>query len=122
MAIRPTDDQDTTTADSSSRQSNIRLRDMEGGIEILDHLEACDIVKNCSIVVGMHPDQVRQSLPSLSSLTPSVTPRQAVEHIIDFALLNNKPFAVVPCCVYHKQFPHRSLSCPFVIPSPSLVL
>jgi hypothetical protein len=59
--------QSITTCDAdSSRQSNVRLRDMEGGIEIQNYLEACDIVKNCSIVVGMHPDQVtlHLSLPA----------------------------------------------------------
>lgn len=34
---------------------------------------------------------------------------QAAEHIVDFALRNNKPFALVPCCVYSKEFPKRKL-------------
>ena len=29
--------------------------------------------------------------------------------MIDFALLNKKPFAVVPCCVYANYFPKRKL-------------
>jgi hypothetical protein len=32
---------------------------------------------------------------------------QGVEHAINFALQNNKPFACLPCCVYRKQFPRR---------------
>jgi hypothetical protein len=50
--------------------------------------EARSIVQNCSIVVGMHPDQ-------------------AAEHILDFAVLNDKPCAFIPCCVYSRQFPRR---------------
>lgn len=37
---------------------NIRTREMEGGIEITSFEEACNIVQNCSIIIGMHPDQV----------------------------------------------------------------
>lgn len=41
-----------------------------------------------SIVVGMHPDS-------------------ATELIIDAALKDGLSFAVVPCCVFPLQFPHR---------------
>eukprot|EP01130_Rhizamoeba_saxonica_P007612 TRINITY_DN3078_c0_g1_i2.p1 TRINITY_DN3078_c0_g1~~TRINITY_DN3078_c0_g1_i2.p1 ORF type:complete len:304 (-),score=41.99 TRINITY_DN3078_c0_g1_i2:610-1521(-) len=47
------------------------------------------ILDNCGIIVGLHPDQ-------------------AVEAIVDFALARDKPFAVIPCCTYHKQFPGRN--------------
>jgi hypothetical protein len=40
------------------------------------------------VLVGMHPDQ-------------------ATEPIIDAALSLNKPFAVVPCCVFPDLFPER---------------
>lgn len=50
--------------------------------------EAREIVGRASMVVGMHPDQ-------------------ATEHIVDFCLLNRVPFAVVPCCVYSREFPRR---------------
>eukprot|EP00957_Ditylum_brightwellii_P100024 7623402-Ditylum_brightwellii.AAC.1 len=43
---------------------------------------------HCSLLVGMHPDQ-------------------ATEFIIDLALAFNKPFAIIPCCVHSKLFPHR---------------
>lgn len=46
------------------------------------------LFKDCSIVIGMHPDQ-------------------ATEAIVDFALEYNKPFAVVPCCVFPDLFNHR---------------
>lgn len=41
-------------------------------------------------VIGLHPDQ-------------------ATEPIVDFALKNNKPFAVVPCCVFPNQYPNRRI-------------
>lgn len=56
--------------------------------EVREYDEARSIVRDCSIVVGMHPDQ-------------------AAEHILDFAILNNKPCAFIPCCVYSNQFPRR---------------
>ena len=45
---------------------------------------------DCSVVVGMHPDQ-------------------ATEAIVDFAAKFGKPFAVVPCCVFPQLFPHRTV-------------
>ena len=44
--------------------------------------------KHCSVIVGMHPDQ-------------------ATEVIAEFALLHDKPFAIVPCCVFPTLFPDR---------------
>ena len=58
------------------------------GIEVGDFDEAKRLVAGASIVVGMHPDQ-------------------GAEPLVDFALTNGKPFAVVPCCVYGKDFPKR---------------
>ncbi len=42
----------------------------------------------------------------LSFLLP---PRQATEFVVDLALRYNRPFAVVPCCVYACEFPGRRL-------------
>ena len=36
-------------------------------------------------------------------------PDEATEEIIKQALKYNKPFAVVPCCVFPKLFPNRQL-------------
>jgi len=47
-----------------------------------------DRIEHCSAIVGMHPDG-------------------ATEAIVDFALASNKPFAVVPCCVYSALAPTR---------------
>ena len=50
--------------------------------------ELRELLENCSCIVGMHPDQ-------------------AAEGIVDFALRMKKPFALIPCCVYSKQFPRK---------------
>ena len=36
---------------------------------------------------------------------------QATALIIDFALASDKPFAVLPCCVFPKANPHRRTPC-----------
>jgi hypothetical protein len=48
------------------------------------------LFKDCSLVVGLHPDQ-------------------ATEPILDFAVQQQLPFAVVPCCVFPRLFPQRQL-------------
>lgn len=53
--------------------------------------DACErVIRDCSVVVGLHPDQ-------------------ATDAAVDLALAFGKPFAVVPCCTYSKDFPHRRL-------------
>ncbi|KAG0260204.1 hypothetical protein BG011_002081 [Mortierella polycephala] len=49
-----------------------------------------DIIESASILIGMHPDQ-------------------ATEPIVAMALRYNKSFAVVPCCVFAHENPHRRL-------------
>ena len=48
------------------------------------------LLASCSAVVGLHPDQ-------------------AAGAIVEFAVGQGKPFAVVPCCVYSSAFPKRRL-------------
>ena len=36
-------------------------------------------------------------------------PDQAAGAIVDFALSRGIPFALTPCCTYHKEFPKRKL-------------
>eukprot|EP00936_MAST-01D_sp_MAST-1D-sp1_P000376 g376.t1 len=60
------------------------------GTELLKSPQSGGILRNCSLLIGMHPDQ-------------------ATEAIIDAALQLGKPFAVVPCCVYPTLFPLRRL-------------
>ncbi|KAG0236737.1 hypothetical protein BGX31_003829 [Mortierella sp. GBA43] len=50
-----------------------------------------DILEGASILIGMHPDQ-------------------ATEPTVDMALKYGKSFAVVPCCVFGHENPHRRLS------------
>ena len=51
-----------------------------------------ELVQGCSLIVGLHPDQ-------------------ATDSIVEVALEFGKPFAVVPCCVFPKLFPHRRIVC-----------
>jgi len=44
----------------------------------------------CSCVVGLHPDQ-------------------ATEAILEYAVQHDAPFALMPCCVFPRLFPHRRL-------------
>ena len=46
------------------------------------------IVRNSSLICGLHPDQ-------------------ATDPIVELALKMNLPFAIVPCCVMPSLFPHR---------------
>eukprot|EP01089_Gocevia_fonbrunei_P010997 TRINITY_DN24040_c0_g1_i1.p1 TRINITY_DN24040_c0_g1~~TRINITY_DN24040_c0_g1_i1.p1 ORF type:complete len:351 (+),score=53.81 TRINITY_DN24040_c0_g1_i1:33-1085(+) len=48
-----------------------------------------EIFSNSSILIGMHPDE-------------------ATQPILEYALAHDKPFAIVPCCVFPNLFP-RSL-------------
>ncbi|KAL3796829.1 hypothetical protein ACHAW5_002515 [Stephanodiscus triporus] len=48
-------------------------------------------VKNASLIVGLHADG-------------------ATEAIVDAALMHQKPFVVVPCCVFPNLFPERYIS------------
>jgi hypothetical protein len=54
-----------------------------------------ELVQGCSLIVGLHPDQ-------------------ATDSIVEVAIEFGKPFAVVPCCVFPKLFPHRRIMCDVV--------
>ncbi|KAL6051846.1 Zinc finger, CCCH-type [Balamuthia mandrillaris] len=75
---------------ASESFSKEELEEVEKAKETLDWNNFRRVLEECSVVVGMHPDQ-------------------AAEAIVDFALEHNKAFAVVPCCTYYHQFPHRRL-------------
>ena len=47
------------------------------------------LLRECSAIVGLHPDQ-------------------ATGAIVDAGLVLNKPWAVVPCCVFPKLYPTRA--------------
>lgn len=77
--------------DSDSTKIHVMAHALEGdGASLWPHLSAArqEILRNCSVIVGMHPDQ-------------------ATEAIIDFAQTLNVPFAMLPCCVMPSLFPRR---------------
>lgn len=61
----------------------------EFGTELVNQRRA--FFERVSLFVGLHPDQ-------------------ATEPIVDMALALGKPFAVVPCCVFPSDNPHRKLA------------
>ena len=52
---------------------------------------------------------MQPSLPGCNPVRPRLPPGapQATELIVDAALKYGRPFAVVPCCVFPRLFPHR---------------
>ena len=72
---RKTSGMDTTV--SKEEDDAVALPDTT----VRDHSTAMNIVQQCTLVLGMHPDQ-------------------AAGPIVEFAVAFNKSFAVVPCCVY----------------------
>lgn len=59
--------------------------------ELKEANEIVNIFKRTALVIGMHPDQ-------------------ATGVIVKLANILNVPFAVVPCCVYYKEFTKRKLN------------
>ena len=57
----------------------------------LEKTEYVQLIERASLLLGMHPDE-------------------ATESIFDVAIKFNKPFAVVPCCVFGQKFPSRRLA------------
>eukprot|EP01116_Phalansterium_solitarium_P007216 TRINITY_DN19757_c0_g1_i1.p1 TRINITY_DN19757_c0_g1~~TRINITY_DN19757_c0_g1_i1.p1 ORF type:complete len:208 (+),score=68.82 TRINITY_DN19757_c0_g1_i1:874-1497(+) len=56
--------------------------------QLFEQAEHRELMDQCSVLVGMHPDQ-------------------ATDLIVDLALKHRKPFALVPCCVFNHVFPQR---------------
>ena len=59
-----------------------------GVAECRDNDALRQAVRGCSLVVGFHPDE-------------------ATDAIVDVAIAEGKPFAVVPCCVFWRRFGKR---------------
>ena len=55
---------------------------------LMSDASVAELIRTCSAVVGLHPDQ-------------------ATGAIVDCGLVMNKPWAVVPCCVFPSRYPHR---------------
>lgn len=56
----------------------------------LENADNVKLITNASVLVGMHPDE-------------------ATDAIVDVALQFDKPFAIVPCCVFSHSFPDRRM-------------
>ena len=56
-------------------------------VEVKDDKSIREILASCSVVCGLHSDG-------------------ATEPLVDFAIANGKPFAVVPCCVFWRSNPN----------------
>ena len=80
------DDDDDDDGDAGDDADGEIELDQDAVVSALD-----DVLRRVSIVVAMHPDQ-------------------ATDAAVDFALERNLPFAVVPCCVYAKEFGKRRLA------------
>lgn len=57
----------------------------------LENAGNVDLIEKASLLLGMHPDE-------------------ATDSIFDVAIKFDKPFAVVPCCVFGQKFPGRRLA------------
>ena len=90
ILLDPLPRQSCHPAESSSPPFPMIERPLEGdGSEIMEEdARMAHLMEHCSIMTGMHPDQ-------------------ATEAIIDTAMRLGKPFAILPCCVMPKLFPHR---------------
>lgn len=56
-----------------------------------------------------HTSTSNQDREVISELLIGMHPDQATESIVDMALKYQKPFAIVPCCVFAQENPHRRL-------------
>ena len=56
---------------------------------LMDDPAAATLLTRCSAIVGLHPDQ-------------------ATGAVVDAGLVLNKPWAVVPCCVFPSAYPERT--------------
>mmetsp|Transcript_30563 Transcript_30563/g.61083 ORF Transcript_30563/g.61083 Transcript_30563/m.61083 type:complete len:453 (+) Transcript_30563:124-1482(+) len=80
----------SSNVSSSAPQSSSSSADSLLSNEIQNSQTALSTILSANLIVGFHPDQ-------------------ATEAMVDLALLLRIPFAVVPCCVFPKEFPNRFL-------------
>lgn len=86
---------DTTMSNGSTESKERSTNNEEDGTtssssEIVDPTEARNILQRCHLIVGLHTDQ-------------------ATGDIIDYAISQNIPWCIVPCCVYSDTFTQRKL-------------
>ena len=58
--------------------------------EVQDATIIRQMLRNCNLIIGFHPDQ-------------------AAGEIVEYAIANNIPWCIVPCCVYSQCFTKRRL-------------
>jgi hypothetical protein len=75
--------------EAAAEQEQEQEQEQEGGVAG-EWRRCCAALSRASLVVGMHPDQ-------------------AAGAIVAFATVRGLPFALVPCCVYAKEFPRRKV-------------
>jgi hypothetical protein len=68
---------------------------------VLNDVSLRSAIDDCTLMIGLHADS-------------------ATECIIDVALQYNKPFVVVPCCVFPNLFPQRFIAADSSLSIPSL--
>lgn len=80
------------SSSSSSSMAPLQLQQVQAwfGADLWSMPGWQRLFSDCSLVVGLHPDQ-------------------ATEPILDFAVQQRLPFAVMPCCVFPRLFPGRRL-------------
>eukprot|EP00571_Detonula_confervacea_P015906 CAMPEP_0172302942 /NCGR_PEP_ID=MMETSP1058-20130122/4580_1 /TAXON_ID=83371 /ORGANISM="Detonula confervacea, Strain CCMP 353" /LENGTH=441 /DNA_ID=CAMNT_0013013611 /DNA_START=86 /DNA_END=1411 /DNA_ORIENTATION=- len=86
-------DGDSTAAQQSGSDRKDSINNEETNTKsetIVDPTEARSILQKCHLMVGFHPDQ-------------------AAGEIIEFAMTQNIPWCIVPCCVYSNTFSQRKL-------------
>lgn len=93
----------------------IRDGGTEGVVEpIQDDSEALAILRDCSVVLGLHPDSAAEPLIdfALRYVADCFFENKSVRCFLTYAATNRfeKPFAVVPCCTCSKEFPDRMLN------------
>eukprot|EP00747_Dinoflagellata_sp_TGD_P098835 gnl/TRDRNA2_/TRDRNA2_167571_c1_seq1.p1 gnl/TRDRNA2_/TRDRNA2_167571_c1~~gnl/TRDRNA2_/TRDRNA2_167571_c1_seq1.p1 ORF type:complete len:165 (+),score=19.03 gnl/TRDRNA2_/TRDRNA2_167571_c1_seq1:63-557(+) len=81
---------DTGAAPESDGDAEAGDLESSNGTEVVSATQAVSLMRSCSVVAALHPDQ-------------------AAGHAISLALALRKPFAVIPCCVYAAEFPKRKL-------------
>lgn len=81
-----------STAAANVAENVVQFQQVRGwfGPELWRSSRWQQLFGNCSVVIGLHPDQ-------------------ATEPIVDYALETGKAFAVMPCCVFPRLFPNRQL-------------
>lgn len=94
------------SASYDARNKNARVRVTPRGV----HAPEMNVERGCDVDVDVERTlaALREALTN-ATLVLGMHPDQATDAAVDFALERGLPFAVVPCCVYAKEFSTRRL-------------